>query len=390
MMHKAVLDASPSNLFTSAPIMNHTLDLFVGRESELALARNAMLNGGGIVFIEGGRGTGKSSLGNYLRFEMASRGMCISPASEIPFDGDASNQYFVAFSLWSVINAMRAVPVRGRGGHKILNRDAIRILKWAGAHSSAMLQARLEGRSPVLPAKHGFRIERLREYAHLAETRMGYEGGLILQVRVGERCVVVPDEIRLLFQPHLSWVFTGPPGSGRKLAGRFENLIWLNLDPLPDSSLDRILVKRLKKYPPTKTEGLGVLSPRIVKYVYRLSGKDVGYTFHICAELSYSIMAENGLISSITLDKARKPISSICLQDINKKRLTPLAAIVLRRLANKGALTTGILTRILGRKQSSVSRALSELVRNGLAAYHSIGRQHVYRACSAAKVLYSS
>ena len=101
-------------------------------------------------------------------------------------------------------------------------------------------------------------------------------------------------------------------------------------------------------------------------------------------------MAENGLISSLTLEKAKKSLIAICQQDLDKKYLTPLAAAVLRRLALRGVLTTGILTRMLGKKQSSISRALSELIHNGFAAYHSIGRQHAYQACSAAKILYSS
>ena len=397
-MHKAVLHTSQSNPFANDPIMYTTLDLFVGRESELALARDALVDGGGIVFIEGARGTGKSSLGNYLRFEMASRGMCISPMCELPFNGDVKEQYFVAFTLLSSINAIRGVLAnsmhtiikRDGGEYRYLHRDALRIMKWAGSNSSAILQARMQRCAPALSAKHGFYIERLREYAHLAATRMGYAAGIVLQVRVGERCVVSPEEINQLVQPHLSWIFTGPPGSGRKLAGRFENLIWLNLDPLPASILDQILDKKSKKCSPVKAEGPPVLSPQIVKYVYRLSGGDLAYTFHICSELFHSIMAENGLISSLTLEKAKKSLIAICQQDLDKKYLTPLAAAVLRRLALRGVLTTGILTRMLGKKQSSISRALSELIHNGFAAYHSIGRQHAYQACSAAKILYSS
>ena len=396
-MQKDIRETCPANPFSDAPITAHGLDLFAGRESELALARNAMLNGGGIVFIEGGRGTGKSSLGNYLRYEMASRGACISPVGEIQFNGDVPEQYFVALALWSSINAIRGVLAnslktkpRRNGDYDLLHRDAIRLMNWAGVHSSAMLQARVQHRYPVITVKHGFRIERLGEYANIAATRMGYEGGLVLQARVGERRVILPDEIGPLFQPHLSWIFTGPPGSGRKLAGRFENLIWLNLDPLPTSSLDLILAKRLPKNSPMWTENPAVISAQIVKYIYSLSTGDLGYTLRICSKLLNSIMAENGLITSITLKKAKKAIFSICQHDIDKKHPTPLAATVLRRLAYKGPLTTGILTRLLDKEQSSVSRALSELVRSDLATCHSIGRQHVYRACSAAKVFYSS
>lgn len=397
MMRKDISEICPADPFTDAPITAQALDLFVGRESELALARNAMLNGGGIVFIEGGSGTGKSSLGNYLRYEMASRGACISPVGEITFNGDVSEQYFVACALWSAINAIRDVLAqsyetkpRRNGNYDLLRDDAIRIMKWAGVHSSAMLQAGVQHRYPVLAVKHGFRIERLGEYANIAATRMGYdEAGFVLQARVGERCVILPDDIGPLFQPHLSWIFTGPPGSGRKLAGRFEHLIWLNLDPLPTSSLDLILAKRLQKYSPTWTENPAVISPQIVKYIYSLSAGDLGYTFRICSKLLNSIMAGNGLIASLTLKEAKKAIFSICQHDVDKKHPTPLAATVLRHLAHKGPLTTGILTRILGKKQSSVSRALSELVRSNLATCHSIGRQHAYRACSAAKVFYS-
>jgi len=397
-MQKDILYTSQSDPFANDPITYTNLDNFVGRESELALARDAIVDRGGIVFIEGARGTGKSSLGNYLRFEMASRGLCISPVCEIPFNGDVTEQYFVALSLWSSIDAMRGVladsmhTIVQRNGRedRALHRDALRILKWAGSNSSAILQARVRRCAPVLSVKHGLHIVRLREYARLAATRMGYPGGLVLQVRVGERCVVSPEEINLLVQPHLSWIITGPPGSGRKLAGRFENLVWLNLDPLSASNVDRILDKILKNCSRTRAAGPPVLSPQIVKYIYRLSGGDLGYTFHICFELFHSITDENGLISSVTLEKTKKSIIAICQQVLEKKYLTPLAAAVLRRLASRGVLTTGILARLLGKKQSSISRALSELIHNGLATYHIIGRQHAYQACSAAKILYSS
>lgn len=369
------------NPFCNAPVDPCALNLFAGREEELARMRAAPTGDPRVLFIEGPQGVGKSSLGNYCRFEKESRGTCLSPEPEIEYEGDLSR--VLLLNLWNALQALQmAVPSGRRDMVSYLAHEEKRILRRGADAASRFLGFALRGTArSARPFDQVHAVSTLKEFAGMAIS-LGFGEGIAFQIAVGEGRRISPSAIRSLMAPGIIWIITGPRGSGRELAESVENITWIDLGPLPVPALHLVIRKRLGgSHSP--------LSPEITEFLHAATDGDCGYTFHMLGRLFEHISRGQGLIQHVTLAQVLPLIISLARQDIAEKAPTRLAQRLLGLLARTKYLTTGRLASALKKKQASVSRTLSELSKKSLVTCHALGREHLYAACSAARLVFS-
>jgi len=203
------------NPFWNAPIDRSCLTLFTGRERELELMRRAMESSSRILLIEGAPGLGKTSLGNYFRFERATRGLCLSPEPELDFPGECGESHFLALAVRVAFNMIieEAAAEADQARKAFVRPNESLIRKWARTHMKDLLEClaigKLRYRKP-LPASPELR-ECLDHLARIAVS-MGFTEGLIFQLRVGEGRVISPKVIESLTRLHITWIVTGLSG----------------------------------------------------------------------------------------------------------------------------------------------------------------------------------
>ncbi|MCX6355264.1 MAG: winged helix-turn-helix domain-containing protein [Candidatus Aureabacteria bacterium] len=375
------------NPFWNAPIDCSSLNLFTGRENELDLMRSGLERSRRILLIEGAPGVGKRSLGNYFRFERAIRGLCLSPEPELDFPAECAQSHFWALAARVALNKIiKETHAPGAQALKAFMRphDSL-IKKWARAHMKELRECldidRLRYYSHRKPIPASPELVECLDYLAQFAVSMGFTEGLIFQLRVGEGRATPPELIQSLCRPHITWIVTGLSGSGRAAAETSESVTWIDLSPLSMHCMTYLVKKRLGESP-------SLLSEDILKYLYNATEANLGYIMEVCAQLFDRISYQQGLVTSLNLKYTKPLILSIAHNKIAAASPSRLSESILRHLSRTRLLTTGRLSRALRKKQASVSRILSKLKEKGLVTCHSVGREHLYRACPAARIIY--
>lgn len=70
----------------TSPITKSTLKLFTGHHEEVRICMNALTGSNVRIVIEGARGVGTTSFGNYLRFSAETKKIYFTPRTEIKME----------------------------------------------------------------------------------------------------------------------------------------------------------------------------------------------------------------------------------------------------------------------------------------------------------------
>ncbi|MCX6357611.1 MAG: winged helix-turn-helix domain-containing protein [Candidatus Aureabacteria bacterium] len=360
-------------------ISSRSLSLFSGRERELSNIREALAAGSRTVFIEGAEGVGKTSLGNYLRLEKGGRGLWCAP--EIECEGGLGIDFLRGSALREIIDMLDGCGMLAGDQAGILAERRGILAEWARRQIKDQAPGDGAKKSPRGGHKSTHNIRAfLAECAEMA-VGAGFSEGLIFQAGVGEGSKITAGMIDDISGPHIRWIITGPVGAGRDLAGTVENLLWLDLDPLPENVFKHALVKRFPE--------IEEACPGVAKNVYNLASGNLGYTFKLLGDFRSYMKAGPGYIPLASPEYAQATLVSMARREVSGKSPTRLGEEILRILSGSQFLTTGRLTKALKRQQASISRTLAELREKGLVSCHSVGRERLYKASAAARVAFS-
>jgi DNA-binding transcriptional ArsR family regulator len=385
------MNFKPENALDARPIGAGNLNLFCGREQDLAALNNSLDAGARCVIIEGSPGIGKSSLGNYYRLEKARRGSCISPEIEINpsklFSADHTlcAAFALAQSALKAELAARGIDIEQFGQYKKIRALSKALRRELKSRQAEYIESRVVGSSPkllFLPDKARMGLALMAEMAEA----IGYEQGILIQAGVGEGNNTPVNAIeRLCFSDKVRFIITCRVGWGRAVAGKIQRVSWMDMQPLPIAGLRLIVHKILGSLAPEYRSM--VIDPKIPEFVFKLTEGDLKYTFKMCSRLIQLLYKDIPLMD-ISLGSAGKIVVKLAEREISDSRPTPLAFNILKRLSGEKYMSTGGVTHSTRKKQAAVSRALSELRDKNLVSYHKVGRHHLYSACSAARVAF--
>jgi len=106
------------NPYSSNPINENNLELFVGRKKEINLCSNGLSSFNSRIVIEGGRGVGTTSLANYVKYTLAKKGDYLTVDLEISVGRNWNTELLISNVLSAVISALevrkpKIVSLRG-------------------------------------------------------------------------------------------------------------------------------------------------------------------------------------------------------------------------------------------------------------------------------------
>lgn len=396
------------NPYSPNPITECSLELFVGREQEVRLCNNGLATHNSKIVIEGGRGVGTTSLGNYVRYRMLEGHGYLTPDLEIAVGPNWNLELLLSNVLSAVVYALdgRHPEVRANGSFQEVRRATQLIEERFKTLGAQVLGFGAQyGQSAALASPSVVPAMTLMQYMKAMAAlsgELGYGNGIIVHINnLDVGTVFQPDDLRSFLNESrdafqldgYDWLLIGDLGLRGFIGSHVDRLDDIvtaeaRLEPLSLDDVRLLIDRRMSWYGLPKGKTLPPIDFEVIEYLYHLTNGRLRYIFGLCTRL-LSILSTEAVIQTVDLGFARPVIASLAEDRIIQRNLTPLSLTVLQRLVREGPATTSALSKALKKGQTSVSRSLSELLGKRLVRVEKIGRNNVYSPSLDAKVAYS-
>ncbi|MCK4249712.1 MAG: BlaI/MecI/CopY family transcriptional regulator [Candidatus Omnitrophica bacterium] len=397
------------NPYSQNPIDEHSLNLFIGRKKEVSICRNSLSGKNSRFVIEGGRGVGTTSLGNYVRYTLAAgKKEYLTPDMEISV-GRNWNQELL---LSNVLSA--AAYTLERRNPRVIQDDKFQKIK----RTTQVIEEKFKsfgGQAFGFGGQYGqsstisypalvpvsILIQHMKELFEISKDE-GYHNGIIVHLNnLDVNTVFQPNELKNFLNEARDsfqikgyhWFFVGDTGLRGFIGSnvdRLDDIITseVRLNPLSLEEVCRLIDKRSVYY---RTPGAKIALPidfEVIKYLYGLTNGRLRYIFGICTRL-LSLISGEPLLHMVDLKFAKPIIMKFAEDRIAQQNISPLSLSVLRKLVKLEQATTTELTKKMKKEQTSISRSLRELLNKRLVTQKRSGRNNVYSPSLDAKVAYS-
>lgn len=392
--------------YTTAPISRDHLDLFVGRSEVVAAAQNALRNPS-VLVLEGGRGVGTTSLGNYLRFVKAQEGKYFSPLSEVSASAGITAELFLANVLSILVWTIDSdYDLEGNPDYRTIKSTTHQIREHYrdfSAQISVLGSGIGAGRStqrmvvapPTYPQPTLVRC--LSDVKRLL-TGYGVEEEIIVQVNNLDFGTILSEEegmhflnaVRDLLQiSGYSWILVGDLGLRHFIADRVDRLDdivaleWL-VEPLSLQEVYEAIEKRVRKY------GMGhrpqaPLSDELIAMLYEATEGRIRQIFGFANRL-LNHLADTPLIDQITPSIALPLLRSEVERRMRRNKLTASEKRVLMCVTREDARYPTEISKQTHIVRSNVSRILKRLVETRFVTFRPEGRRRRYVAMADVKL----
>lgn len=394
----------------TSPIAKTTLELFTGHAEEAKICANALSGGSARIVIEGARGVGTTSFGNYLRFGAEKKKILFTPSTEIKVEKGWRSETLLA----SIIsNSVREIELRTEFD-KLLNDKRFQSAKAIssriaetyrsfgidafGFGASYGKQAGIVTQPMIVPSPVlGHHLEDLISLVKEA----GYKQGALFQINnldIGE--IHAPEEMKYLFNAlrdytqteGSSWLFVGDVGLRKFIAqevDRLDDIISYEakIDPLPISDLPEMLDKRIRFYGESEKAKLPI-DKEVFRYLYKMTNGRLRYVFGLASRLMNSLHIGD-LTDKVTLGIAKPMLIKLGRDRVQRSDLNEIEEQALKLLVEmKNAAPVSIAKRLKKTAQYA-GKALSILVEKGLASSKRKGRERTYTPSIDAIIAYT-
>jgi len=392
--------------YTTAPISRENLDLFVGRSEAVTAAQNTLRNPS-VLVLEGGRGVGTTSLGNYLRFGKAQEGKVFSPLSEVSAPAGIAAEFFLANVLstlvWTIdtdydleenpdYQTIKSITHQIRERYRDFSAQVSILGTGVGAGGNTQ---RIVVTPPTYPQPTLVRC--LSDVKKLL-TEYGVEEEIIVQVNNLDIGTTLSEEegthflnaIRDILQiPGYSWILVGDLGLRHFIADRVDRLDdivaleWL-VEPLSLQEVYKVIEKRVHKY------GIGrrpqaPLSDELIAMLYEATEGRIRQIFGFANRL-LNRLADAPLMDRITPKIAFPLLRNEVERRMRQSKLTANEKRVLRCVTKAHARYPTEISKETNISRPNVSRILRRLVETRFLTFRPEGRQRRYVAMADVKL----
>ncbi|NNM59600.1 MAG: hypothetical protein HKM04_07270 [Legionellales bacterium] len=255
----------------TSPIIQSTLALFTGHAEEVRVCLNVLKSSNFRIVIEGARGVGTTSFGNFLRFNVETKKDYFTPSAEIKVEQSWRCETLLAAIISNLVREIELLPVNEKmvadkrfQSAKALSSHLAETYRSFGVDAfgfgaSYGKQAGIVTQPMLVPSTTlGNHFEDLIALVREA----GYKKGVLLQLNnldIGE--IHSQEDMKYLFNAlrdytqidGSNWLFVGDLGLRKFIAqqvDRMDDIISyeVRIDPLPISSLSEMLDKRVRFY----------------------------------------------------------------------------------------------------------------------------------------------
>jgi len=384
------------NPYDPNPIGEDSLDLFVGRKIEVQMLQGFCIEDGITAYLEGPRGIGASSLGNFVRYGFMQRKIYFTHYGEISLPANLC-------CYCAAANLLAALSWSLRQKHPHISRDPefldheIKIKDFIIEHGKVCHDRARKIPYAGLEYEYMFLFRKTVDFV----CKLGYQAGLIVQLESSSLSLDSDDETAHNFMLGLCdffklsdyrWLLAGNHNFGEMLnkhAGFMKSgsLARINLDPIPLKEIEEILQRRKDVFSLNGESKLPI-SSEVIQYLYAVTSGNIRNILMLCTRAALFLETDH-TVSELKLDSAKYVFKKIYQDRLHEKNLTQLPSQVLTLIVREGNLSAGDIAKRLERHPCSISRALSELVANDLIQGRKSGRHRIYSPLMGAQLAWA-
>lgn len=398
------------NPLETTPVTKSTLKLFTGHTEEVRICENVLAGRNSRIVIEGARGVGTTSFGNYLRFTAEAKKQYFTPRTEIKVEQGWRCETLLAAIISNFVReielrsefeklisdkrfqAAKSLSSRIAETYRSFGIDAFGFGANLGKQAGVVTQPVIVP-SPVL----GHHLEDL-----IALTiEAGYKKGVLLQLNnldIGE--IHSQIELKYLFNAlrdytqtdGSNWLFVGDIGLRvfiAKQVDRLDDIISheVTIDPLPASDLSEMINKRIKFYSESSRAELPI-NQEVIDYLYKITDGRLRYVFGLISRLMTRLYIGD-LTDKITLDIAKPMLIKLGRDRVTRSDISTAEEQVLKLLVKIKSATPATISKKLKKTSQYTGRVLSILVNKGMAASKRDARERIYTPSIDAVIAYT-
>jgi DNA-binding transcriptional ArsR family regulator len=384
------------NPYSVNPITYDTLELFVGRKNEIkkcALAADYK----SIIVVEGGRGVGTTSFGNYVRFNRLKKRKNFTLPREISVERGWNGEFLLANTLSWLVRSLednkktakkpkfREIKKATHGIQEIYRQAGLQLMTFGTHYGKEAAIAT----PPVYPI--ATLIQYFEDCSKLIK-KIGYNKPTIIQINnldldttiSAEQLRFFLNDIRDLLQiPGYSWLLIGDSGlSGfmRLSVDRLADIVTFetHLKPLTLKEVHEAINKRIE-FLKTKEHTEHPISDEVINMLYNASHGRIRKIFRAATNLLHLVEADP-LINRVDMEVAIPLIKRVTEDKIGKAKITYATHKILEKLVILGPITPTELSKKIKIQRQAASRALIALQRADLAYLERKGKEHFWDA----------
>lgn len=394
--------------FNTQPITAYTLELYTGNAEKLTNSELALHSKNLVMVIEGSRGVGTTSFGNYLRFKAQKAHKYFTPISEIRIEPTWNADTLIAAVIANIVSTLDLHYCDQVKNHKkfkeakTLVQHVTRTYRSFGAEafgfggnygSSGSTTSPMIMPTQVL-AHH---LEDLVEVVY----SLGFKYGVLIQLNNLDVGVVQNEEhlkmllnvMRDYFQmAGTSWLLVGDVSLRRFIAqnvDRLDDIITYDtiIEPLVETDYLAMIEKRIE-YFRVNSKIILPVDKAVWIFLYKITRGRLRYIFGLLARL-FNVLQPGTLSDKISLELAKPVIINYARERIERFNLSNNEELVLKTIVQHDAVQVKDIAKKLGKKSTYISNILSQLQKYKLVSYTKEWRNHYYFASVDAYIAYS-
>lgn len=366
----------------TSPITQETLVLYTGHNNEIKTCQNILTSSNVRIVVEGTRGVGTTSFGNYLRFTAQSDKRYFTTRNEIKVDQGWRVETLLAVIISHLIRELELISNNGtitkearfQSAKAISSRIAETYRSFGvEAFGVGMNYGKTAGvvTQPIIvpSATLAHHIEDLVELIR----KHGFKYGVLLQLNnldIGE--VHTEQDMKYLFNAlrdytqidGISWLFVGDIGLRKFIAqqvDRMDDIISyeIKINPLSEKEFAEMLDKRFNYYKSSPKVEIPV-EREVFAYLYKITAGRLRYIFGLISRLMNNLHIGD-LTDKITIDLAKPMLLKLARDRIARTDITGAEEVALKLLVNLRKPTPSDVARAMKKTPQYVGRLISSL-----------------------------
>ena len=397
------------NPFNTDPIRQATLDLYVGRDKSVAICKNVLAEKNVLLVVEGARGIGTTSFGNYLRFNSQAEKKYFTPSNEIRVGAGWNIETLLAVVVGNIVRELdifqselvannkqfqdaKALTMRIAETYRSFGVDAL------GFGLSYGKNAGIASQTSIVPA--AILGHHLEDLAKIAQS-LGYEFGILLQlnnldvgaIHEATHLKYLFNELRDYIQTDLvSWMLVGDVGLRRFIAQQVDRLddivsYEVKIDALSEQAFLNLIDQRVSFYKTHENAEMPI-DQAVFLHLFKITKGRLRYVFGLLKRL-LNELSVGDLTDRLTLDIAKPMVTRLAQERIAQYDVTPKELSLLQMIVKTGHGNASKLSAELGQTRQAISRALVNLLELKLLTVQQSGRDRTYYPVLEAEIAYS-
>lgn len=383
--------------FRTQPITAYTLELYTGNKDKIKECQFILHSDNIVMVVEGSRGVGTTSFGNFIRFASQQEKKYFTPASEIRVEPNWTADTLLAAVIANIVSTLEHLhydKVKDRTEFKeakaIIQRVS-EIYRSFGATAFGFGANYGASRGITQPMIMPTQVlsQHLEMLVKLTYD-LDYKYGILIQLNNLDIGVVQDEKhiktllniMRDYFQIlGTSWLLVGDTSLRRFISqeiDRVDDIISHETDitPLSENEYLALIEKRVEYFRINQNIVLPV-DKQVLLYLYNITKGRLRFIFGLLNRL-FNILQVGTLTDRVTLELAKPVVINYARRRVGRFNLTATEELVLKTIVRRECLQVKDIAKEVGKNPSHISNVLKQLLEYNLVGYIKEWRNHNY------------